>query len=252
METRVMELLTEAGYGVKAIESVKGGVKVKGIAVDQGTNAMPTFYPALMDGSADDIATAIIGTLKSIEPKTFELDILADYEAVKGRLIVALRPVVAGDPDMITRPFLDLEMVAKVVIGTDEGGQSAARVSRGLVKTWGVTEDEVFAKAIANGHEFKSFEFFGMDILSNEAKVDGAAVMLYPDEFKPLAEKFDDDVVIIPSSRHEVIAMPAGNISSEEAAEMIQNVNSTEVEPQDVLSDHAYIYRRGSNTVEVY
>ena len=69
--------------------------------------------------------------------------------------------------------------------------------------------------------------------------------MLYPDVLKKLADAVDDDLVIIPSSIHEVLLLPerlAG--TSRSLNEMVQEVNRQGVEPIDRLSDHVYYFRR--------
>ena len=69
--------------------------------------------------------------------------------------------------------------------------------------------------------------------------------MLYPDVLKKLADTVNDDLVIIPSSIHEVLLLPerlAG--TSRSLNEMVQEVNRQGVEPMDRLSDHVYYFRR--------
>ena len=58
-----------------------------------------------------------------------------------------------------------------------------------------------------------------------------------------VAEKFDNDLYILPSSIHECIALPAeGDVLM--VAEMVKVVNSTEVLPEEVLSDSVYKFDR--------
>lgn len=80
-------------------------------------------------------------------------------------------------------------------------------------------------------------------ILSNRRKVNGAAVMLYPELLKELGGRFGGDYYIIPSSVHEVLLLKA---SQEEGKgylnRLIHEVNESQVAPEEVLSDHVYLY----------
>lgn len=56
-----------------------------------------------------------------------------------------------------------------------------------------------------------------------------------------LAGKLQDNLVILPSSIHEVIILPEREAPSEgEAAAMVREVNDTELLPEEVLSNHVY------------
>lgn len=47
----------------------------------------------------------------------------------------------------------------------------------------------------------------------------------------------------MPSSVHETILLPASDMDAfEQFSEMVREINQTEVDDEDVLSDHAYYY----------
>jgi hypothetical protein len=92
-------------------------------------------------------------------------------------------------------------------------------------------------------------------VLTNEAKIQGAACMLYENVLKEFAEKIGSDLIVIPSSVHEVLLLPdkvfRGPSESRMHQELIRDfdrmvcdVNRTEVVPDEVLSDHVYFYLR--------
>ena len=82
-----------------------------------------------------------------------------------------------------------------------------------------------------------------MMILTNTIRIHGAACMLYPGVLEKMAQRIGKDFFILPSSIHEVILLPdTGKESSEALKEMIRNVNSTKVAPEEVLSDTLYRY----------
>ncbi len=81
-----------------------------------------------------------------------------------------------------------------------------------------------------------------MIVMSNEDKLQGANVLLSQKTLDELHEKIGD-YVIIPSSIHEVIALPiTDEMSPQQMREMVQEVNGTQVAPEERLSDQIMIY----------
>lgn len=91
-----------------------------------------------------------------------------------------------------------------------------------------------------------------MYILTNQQKLHGAACVLYPDLLVQISDGMDSDFYILPSSIHEVILLPDnGNESPEQLREMIEEVNSTQLEPEEVLSDNLYYFDRKARQVKI-
>lgn len=89
-----------------------------------------------------------------------------------------------------------------------------------------------------------------MYVLTNKNRLNGAACMLYDGVLHKFACKEGKDLYILPSSIHEVILVPArDDITREELNSMVCEVNSTEVDEVDILSDHVYIYRRETGKI---
>ena len=87
-----------------------------------------------------------------------------------------------------------------------------------------------------------------MYILSNTCGINGATVVLYEDILKDFAGKIQEDVIILPSSIHEVLLVPNSKVHDiEEMKAMVEHINRTEVSKTDVLSDNVYLYSREKN-----
>lgn len=56
---------------------------------------------------------------------------------------------------------------------------------------------------------------------------------------------------MLPSSIHEVLALPVGNKDVDSLEEMVRCVNRTEVSPTEVLSDNVYKYDAESRTLSL-
>ena len=74
-------------------------------------------------------------------------------------------------------------------------------------------------------------------------KNSGAGVLAYQDFMDQAAEKIGGDFYVIPSSIHEILLVPDnGEVQAEGLKEMVQEVNATEVSPEEKLSDNVYHY----------
>ena len=88
-------------------------------------------------------------------------------------------------------------------------------------------------------------------VLTNRSGWYGASCILYPGLLQKLAAQLGDDLFILPSSVHEVILLPvraAGGPAELEA--MVKEVNATEVDPEEVLSDSVYRYSLSRKAIQ--
>ncbi|MDO4189926.1 MAG: DUF5688 family protein, partial [Lachnospiraceae bacterium] len=182
----------------------------------------------------------------------------------------------------------DLAVTYCVMLGEDANGSMSVPVTNQLMETWGVTQEDLHDLAKANQDEltpstFKSMnevmaemmipqimDDMGLDreaaqemvesmmppedkmfVLSNEQKLNGAAALLDDKMMDQIAEKVGGDFYILPSSVHEVLIVPAdAGMDLKDLEAMVQEVNETQVAPQDRLSDHVYQY--DTDTHEVF
>lgn len=91
----------------------------------------------------------------------------------------------------------------------------------------------------------------GMFVLSNKRKINGASIILYNEQLAQLSEKLNDDLLIMPSSIHEVLAVPASSMNAIDLKQMVREVNDTEVSEQEILGYSVYRYNRKTGVVEV-
>lgn len=80
-------------------------------------------------------------------------------------------------------------------------------------------------------------------VLSNQRKVNGASVILYPELLKRIYDGFSGNYYVIPSSVHEVLVLKEKGEEDEEYLNyMVTEVNEYQVEPEEILSGHVYYY----------
>lgn len=113
------------------------------------------------------------------------------------------------------------------------------RLSETLAKLWGGAD----ASDIAEDNIF---------VATNVNYNDGAAVLAYPGFMEEMSERLEDNLIIIPSSIHEVIVIRESEMDgSAPLNEWIKDVNRCELEPCDILSNHAYRYDATERKLEV-
>lgn len=184
------------------------------------------------------------------------------------------------------REFEDLAIVYRWNLGNDSLGTYTNLVDNDLAKKEGLTENDLYNAAnkntkelfpilVKNMNEVISEMIFGesgideemqkefsevmqetpdencMYVITNESKLFGAASMLYEEPIHKLAEQVGGDLYILPSSVHEVIAVPADFGSPEELAEMVYEVNMEQVDINDRLSNQVYHYDKDLRTLRL-
>lgn len=86
-----------------------------------------------------------------------------------------------------------------------------------------------------------------MYVLTNESKLNGAAVLFYPEIQEKIAEQLGGDYFVLPSSVHEVLIVPdQGILEYQELKGMVNDVNNTQVPPDEVLTGEVYSYDKES------
>lgn len=82
-----------------------------------------------------------------------------------------------------------------------------------------------------------------MYVLTNPQRQFGAACILYPDVLDGFAGKLRKNLYLLPSSVHEVILVPERRgMCAEAFGQIVREINDTQVEREEVLSDSVYYY----------
>lgn len=91
-----------------------------------------------------------------------------------------------------------------------------------------------------------------MYVLTNEATYYGAIAMIYPELMQEVSKRLDSDLIIIPSSIHEVILLPTRITQFQGLSyleDMVREVNNTCVQRNEILSYSIYYYDRDDNNI---
>ena len=165
----------------------------------------------------------------------------------------------------ISKEFLDLSAVVRVVLKMDKEGMASMALSKGDAEILGMTEEEIYAAALANTLRLFPPKLMNLGryiemsigaelplgedevttyILTNQKEVDGAIYFMSPEVVGAIAEALEDDLYILPSSVNEVLLVRASELEDgvDELKEMVRDANETVVSEKDILSYSVYHY----------
>ena len=165
----------------------------------------------------------------------------------------------------ISKEFLDLSAVVRVILKMDKERMASMALSKGDAEILGMTEEEIYAAALANTLRLfppKLMNLWGYVeqnigiglpydedevttyILTNQKEVDGAFYFMSLEVVGAIAEALEDDLYILPCSVNEVLLVRASELEDgvDELKEMVRDANETVVSEKDILSYSVYHY----------
>ena len=249
------------------------------------------FFKEIGEGiDMDEIVDEILDVYEiNVCKESVDLSFFEKFSTTKDRLCMKLvnRAVNAELLERVPhREFLDLAVVYYADCKNPQIGAGTIQVNNYHMNTWGVTEEDLWKAASVNTPLLKPAKIkdivsilaamlvskdsddnghgcncdtvndaAAMLVLTNVERAFGAAAILYDGVLKQMADQMGCDLFLLPSSVHEFIAVPMkGDVTMEKIPklnQMIVEVNAGQLLPEEVLSDHAYIYRREQDRVEM-
>ena len=178
---------------------------------------------------------SVLGNMKKIH----EDQLIGSWESAKERIIVELVKESWNQKlleEIPYKPFLDLAVIYRIKMWECKSGDVVHTVTNEMMGHWDITEEF---------HEW-------MYIFTNRSRIKGATAMLRTDLLDRFAKAQESDLIILPSSVHEVLLLPA--MDDEDVAELrrtVQDINEKKVKEEEWLSDEVYYFRRSTGAVEL-
>lgn len=249
------------------------GVVLTGINIrEEGVTASPTIYVEQFYENKMNVYEAAVKITNNYYDNKMNIDIewIQDYEQVKGKLVACLYNASNAEAFPVHQSakrygFDDLIITARIMVDLGAQGRGSIIVRPDLIERWGVTKAEVIRQALANVKKdcviktmaeilremmpkgmadvigIPDDEEQKMLVITNADRIHGAVAIL--NAKKELNKRFPNGYTVLPSSIHEVIVV--GSTEDENAfTGMIGEVNDAEVDMQEQLSNHAYVFRR--------
>lgn len=273
------------GYNVSLNPIVKNnGLTLLGLVIQKTNNGIcPSIYVddyyrhSIMGRSFEDIIEDILETYSSCSMQTcVSLDWLNDKEAALSKATYRVvnrdmnedmlrcipHETLAGD--LVKTFYLTIEM---------EGGLGSALVNYELMDRLDITMKELVASANFNTPKFFPVQILsmeallsdmlgmdskdvvqdtGMYVISNSERNFGASTLLYEGILDEACKILDGSIYILPSSVHELIVIKAnGPDEITKLKEMIHDVNTSQVDIIDQLSNNLFFYNKDTHQLSV-
>lgn len=274
----VTELLSR-GFVVEERQVIKNGVNLDGICftneVKNGANVAPVIYLDLIirDANAqnmtlDEVVEEIVKLYENNKNAPFNTDEILSRDFILKNITIGMQKTSSENIVKKESDFEGIEcyLLAKGLAPTGDSREIfSMQIRKDILERTGITEEvawEVAEKNLKNESEilnmsdiikeFVNEDVVGLDnsgpsmfVISTKCRTKGASAILNKELLKKLADEYDTDkLVVLPSSIHEMIVIPCVRGEENDLLEfsmMVKEVNSFEVEPQERLTDRAYI-----------
>ena len=222
-----------------------------------------------VDRAADEIVQriedkAVLGYYSDVQEFA---KIVNSKESILGNVRYLLVNKKWNEADLDSYPhkdYLDLAVLYEV---RNKNASMSVEITNDIMQNFGITFEELDKAANNNRDSYVAQDMFSMMVslmpisteeikemkggpqmyvLTNEWKLKGASALLYPELIEDIAQEENSDLIVIPSSIHEILIVEASGMDKDGISQMVQEVNSQQVDEQERLSDHAYFYKRGS------
>lgn len=215
--------------------------------------------------------------------KQMDISFVTDFDQAKENIVPRLINAEENKELLADRPHMimdDLAVTYHLQMGENENGNMSVAITNAILDIYGISQEELHDVAVANLEEKSPATFRGMSevmkemmlpdvmnnmdldreeaiafieqmtpddekmyVLSNDQKLNGAAVILNEKAMEDITEKIGGDFYVLPSSIHELLIVPKEEgMELADLEAMVQEVNATQVAPEDKLSDHVYEY----------
>lgn len=254
------------------------GVRLESIVIQTpGSNVSPTiyideFYEMHEQGMEPEEAAARILTAyyKGRPKKELNLEFFKNFEMAKKRIVYRLINARSNEELLKEIPhvlIMDLAICFYYAFRDEQLGEGMITIQNKHMEWWDTNVQELMALAKENTPRLFPAQLISMKyivekvggkvledlyehacklyVLTNRQKCQGAVCLLYDGKLEEIAEELGGSFYILPSSIHEVIIFKeTGEENARSLHEMIRDINETQLDAEEVLSDYPYYYNR--------
>lgn len=280
------EAFAEADVSIHSVVK-NNGVQLDGLTVRLPNSSIaPNIYLNQYFGDYEDGRDFedIMRELASVRMHSgnLEFPIVSDLtclDKIKDKIQAKLVNKSRNDEYLADKPFTevaDLAAIYYIELDKSVHGNASVVITNNMLDIFGITVSELHNIALNNMHHCKEARFLTMAevlkelmhdsvgeldfaepslyVLTNSEKVNGAALLLDAETMDRISDKIGKSFLILPSSVHETIFVPASITESQDLSslvEMVVQINGSEVQPEEVLSDHVYRYNYTNHSLEI-
>lgn len=268
------------------------GLTIQGPGISMApTIYLNPYYEQYQKGmSLDEILSDILMLYHTTpQPGCLKENDLSQFEPIKSRIMFRIIHTASNETLLSNVPhfsFLDLSVVFYLFLERNAAGQMTALIHNSHAERWNVTAEELWRLAEENTPGVYPAEIRSMTdmmkeiameklgssydedlidslledeeniaplyVLSNANGLYGAGCILYKNVLKNFADSLNRDLIILPSSIHEVLITPdLPGTSYEDLSSMVTCINQKDVPMEDQLSNQVYLYTRADDKISI-
>ncbi|MDD6401767.1 MAG: DUF5688 family protein [Lachnospiraceae bacterium] len=255
------------------------GVYLTGLIIlEQDSNVSPTIY---LDSHYNKYQSG------EVEFEDVIKDIASEYRQARGSNVIKSVTLELDFDDVIAKlvnyeknkdmlanaphkRINDLAVTYRNMISNDSNGIASYLITNDIANRYNISEEALDEKAIQNMKEKQGLIIKplgevlsgafpdardmdgGLYVMTNKNGINGATTLLYgKEELSALSEKLKSDLIILPSSIHEVLILPKDDaMDVNELKAMVEEINSFAVSEMDFLSDNIYMFDGKTKEIE--
>ena len=279
-------LLLSPGMELQIHTNLKNnGTRRTGLFIsDKEINISPTiyleeYYEQFNRGlSIDTIVESVWGVYQEVRfENSWDLELVKDLARVQSKLGYKLINAEKNEELLSTLPhtlFHDLAVVYYILFEVDNHGSATIPITHDFLELWKINISQLHKLAIESAPILLPASFLPMRVvvaelmgfeceedileddflfvLTNPLRNYGASCLLYPGILEQIACQLGENFYVLPSSVHEVILVPAcPEFSVEYFRNMVREINETQVDATEVLSDNIYFYDRETKVLSI-
>ncbi len=270
VRNQVRETLGSRVVNVEIREVMKANdIKTTAIVVQSScSNIAPTIYLEYFEAngmSVEETTKTICDMFLKESFKTSAMsdvvDNIRDWDKIKDKICFRLYNEELNKTRLADVPYikyLDLAVTYFIVVKAGESEFGSIMVTDNLMETWGKNIADLSDAASVNTPKYFPIkikhisDIIGLPIdepmyvATTTSGSYGATVLLNDELLNSYYDKFNDDLIILPSSIHDCIIIPKNALDADRLnglSEMVRSINQSDaVNETEVLSDQAYVW----------
>lgn len=219
--------------------------------------------------------------------RLYNLSDIDNYDKVKERIVARMVNRDMNEEMLLTCPhkeILDFAITFHYLVPNSEKShenEASVRINDEIFNLWNVDFEEFANRAFENTIRLEPPTFTPMAkvldriasklkfvrnevekeirykcdafVLSNNSGFYGSTAMLYNGLLREIASAFDDNLLLLPSSVHEMLVVRFEDKSVlPQYLKMVEQVNDTQLEVTDLLSYNIYVYDKNEDKIKIY
>ena len=211
---------------------------------------MPYYHRYLEGVCLEEICEDILHTYQAHAPEeNFDTSYFTDFSRASEHIVMRLVSFEKNQELLKEVPFFryqDLAVIFYCLLHASAENQANILIHNHHLNLWKTDKETLYRLAKKNTPQLLP----PLYVLTNTYRTNGATVLLYDDILKELSDLFEKDLIILPSSIHEVLILATDENDRQNLdhyTAMVKEVNASQLQDEEILSDHAYYYCRHSH-----